>query len=101
MLLNKMRESKVNGNLNPYLTKLSDLNLQPLEVVSRVHDPQPRLIENICLIWAQILANLDVYTHLSFQENNDLFVRLIKKIKPTIVVISRRRANAEESEDDL
>ena len=65
MLLNEMRESKVNGNLNPYPTKLIDLNLQQLEVVSRFHDPQPQVIENICLIWAQILANLDVYTHLS------------------------------------
>ena len=45
-----MRESKVNVNLNPYPTKLIDLNLQPLEVVSRVHDPQPQVSENMCLI---------------------------------------------------
>ena len=32
--------------LNPYPAKITYLNFQPLEVVSRYRDPQPQVIEN-------------------------------------------------------
>ena len=47
------------------LAQLIYLNFHPLEVVCRYRDPQLK-ITHICLIWAKILANLDVHTHISF-----------------------------------
>ena len=52
---------------NNYHAMLIKLNFHPLEVMSLYRDPQLQVAENslgkitnICLIWAQIFANLDV-----------------------------------------
>ena len=53
---------------NPYPAKLIFLNFQPLKVVSRYRDAQPKVAKNnyICLIWDKTFTNLFVQTVISF-----------------------------------
>ena len=46
--------------VDPYPAKVIYLNFEQLEVVTRYRDPQPQVVQNICLIRDQTFTNLDV-----------------------------------------
>ena len=68
--------------INPYPAELIYLNFQPIEVVSRYRDPQPKVVENYLYFF-----NLRPYIYKSwylnshFIPNNNCFNWLIKLIE--------------------
>ena len=58
--------------INPFPAKLSYLNFHPLEVVSRYHDPQLQVVENVFNLTPNIFKSLFLNTH--FVPNNSVLI---------------------------
>ena len=78
------------SHINPYSTKSDNLNFHRLEVVSRYRDPQLQVGENYSYLF-KLRPNICKFWCLNrfIPCNSDL----IKRIKTTIVVISRQKVN--------
>ena len=60
--------------LNPYPANLNYLHFQPLEVVSRYRDPQPRVVENYSYLF-NLTPNISTFWCLNshfISDNSDL-----------------------------